>query len=65
MRFFKWIRVLLQGGRCFKCKYYRKPFCYYDAGFCTRWAARLQLDEDFCADFEKRKSEKRKRETDK
>lgn len=65
MRFIKWIRVFLQGGRCFKCKYYRKPFCYYDAGFCTRWSARLQLDEDCCADFEERKSEKREREADK
>lgn len=52
MRFIKWIRVFMQGGRCFRCKYYYKY--WYDAGFCTRWAARLQLDEDCCADFEKR-----------
>lgn len=54
MRFFKWIIMFLQGGRCYRCKHYHKPFCYYDAGFCTRWSARLQLDEDCCADFEKR-----------
>ena len=47
MRFFKWIKVFLQGGRCFKCKYYSKPFCYYNAGY-SRWS----LDEDCCADFE-------------
>lgn len=49
MRFFRWIKVFLQGGRCFKCKYYYKH--WYDAGFCTRRAISYRLDSDLCADF--------------
>ena len=44
MRFFKWIKVFLQGGRCYRCKHYHKPYRFYDVGYCTRWATRVQMD---------------------
>lgn len=52
MRFLKWIRVFLQGGRCYKCKYYYKPYRVYDAGYCARWKTKYRLDCNLCADFE-------------
>ena len=52
MRFFKWIRMILQGGRCYRCKHYHKTHSLYDVGYCTRWATRVQMDIDRCAGFE-------------
>lgn len=52
MKFFKWIRMILQGGRCYRCKHYHKPYRFYDIGYCTRWATRVQMDIDRCVGFE-------------
>lgn len=52
MRFFKWIRMILQGGRCYRCKHYCKPYRFYDAGYCTRWAMKFRRDNDRCAGFD-------------
>lgn len=51
MRFLKWIKVLLQGGRCLRCRHYYKPYRFYDVGYCTRWATKIRFDSDRCADF--------------
>ena len=52
MRFIRWIRVLLQGGRCYRCKHYYKPFSCLDGGYCRRWHKRVRFDKDRCAGFE-------------
>ena len=53
MRLFKFILVILQGGRCFRCKHYCKPYKDVKAGYCRRWNDKFKLDEDMCADFER------------
>lgn len=59
MRFIRWIRVFLQGGRCYRCKYYYKPYSASVGGICSRWHSRLQSDNDRCMDFEEMERNKK------
>lgn len=50
MRFFRWIKVFLQGGRCYRCKYFYNPHGF--RGYCSRQNHKIRFAEDHCSDFE-------------